>query len=124
MALETPALKDTVQSPLSSRYVKTDEIPWEPMAEAPGVEVKVLVQDAETGIFTGLFRLAPGAIVPDHVHTALEQTYVLEGTFADQEGVARAGDFIWRPAGSRHEAFTEDGCVILGFFMKPNKFLK
>ena len=124
MALETPALKDTVQSPLSSRYVKTDEIPWEPIAEAPGVEVKVLVQDAETGIFTGLFRLAPGAIVPDHVHTALEQTYVLEGTFADQEGVARAGDFIWRPAGSRHEAFTEDGCVILGLFMKPNKFLK
>ena len=124
MALETPALKGTDQPPLSSRYVRTDEIPWEPMAEAPGVEVKVLVQDTETGIFTGLFRLAPGAIVPDHVHTALEQTYVLEGTFGDQEGVARAGDFIWRPAGNRHEAFTEDGCVILGFFMKPNKFLK
>lgn len=124
MALETPALRDKGLSELSSRYVKTDEIPWEPMAEAPGVEMKVLLQDPDTGLFTALFKIPPGGIVPDHVHRDIEQTYVLEGTFGDHEGMAQAGDFIWRPAGNRHEAHSPDGCLILGFFLKPNKFLK
>ena len=123
MSLETPALKEMNLPELASRYVRTDDIPWEPMAQAPGVEMKVLVQDTETGLFTGLFRLAPGAVVPDHIHTDIEQTYVLEGSFGDQEGMATAGDFIWRPKGNRHEAYSPDGCVILGFFLKPNKFL-
>ena len=123
MALETPALADKGIPELASRYIKTDDIPWEAMSQAPGIEMKVLVKDDETGLFTGLFKLAPGAVVPDHVHTALEQTYVLEGTFEDGDGVAHAGDFIWRPEGNRHEARSPDGCIILGFFLKPNKFL-
>ena len=94
------------------------------MTQAPGVEVKVLYQDESTGVFTGLFRIPAGGVVPDHVHRALEQTYVLEGSFGDEEGMAGPGDFIWRPEGNRHEAFSPDGCVILGFFLKPNAFLK
>lgn len=109
---------------LASHYIKGDEVPWEPMAQAPGVDVKVLYKDAESGIFTGLFRIPPGGVVPDHVHTALEQTYVLEGNFGDEEGMAGPGDFIWRPAGNRHEAYSPDGCLILGLFLKPNEFLK
>ncbi len=123
MALETPALPHDGLDALSSRYIRTDEIPWEPMEEAPGVEMKVLLRDSESGLFTALFRIEPGGVVPDHIHQAVEQTYVLEGTFADQEGVAKEGDFIWRPAGNRHEAYSPDGCLILGFFLKPNKFL-
>ncbi|MEE8246524.1 MAG: hypothetical protein V3S87_04595, partial [Alphaproteobacteria bacterium] len=68
MALETPALRHQGLSELSARYVKTDEIPWEPMAGAPGVEMKVLVQDTESGLFTALFKIEPGGVVPDHVH--------------------------------------------------------
>ena len=124
MALETPPLKQTPRSPLASCYVKPEEVPWEPMPGVSGIEMKVLVQDRETGLFTGLFRLEPGAVVPDHIHTDIEQIYVLEGTFADEDGVAHAGDFIWRPKGNRHEAHSPDGCVILGFFLKPNQFLK
>ncbi len=124
MALETPGLKDTGLSALSSRYVRTEEIPWQPMTQATGVQMKVLVQDKETGLFTGLFKFDPGGVIPDHVHQDIEQSYVLEGTFADQEGTAKAGDFVWRPAGNRHEAYSPDGCLILGFFLKPNKFLK
>lgn len=123
MALATPALQDDDPASLASRYIDPETIPWQPMTQAKGVEMKVLLQDSETGLFTGLFRIAPGGVVPDHIHTALEQTYVLEGTFGDQEGMAKAGDFIWRPAGNRHEAYSPDGCLILGFFLKPNKFL-
>ena len=28
------------------------------------------------------------------------------------------------PAGNRHEAYSPEGCIILGFFMRPNRFLK
>ena len=123
MALETPALADRNLPELASRYVKTDEIPWEPMTQCTGVEMKVLVRDQDTGLFTGLFKLEPGAVIPDHVHNEIEQTYILEGEFEDDDGVAGAGDFIWRPAGSRHEARSPNGCLILGFFLKPNTFL-
>jgi hypothetical protein len=36
MALEMPALREEGLDELSSRYVKTDDIPWEPMPQAPG----------------------------------------------------------------------------------------
>jgi len=123
MTLETPALTKLNLPELASRYVRTNEIEWEPMGDMPGVQMKVLVSDPDTGLFTGLFKLAPGAIVPDHIHNEIEQTYVLEGDFCDDDSEAHAGDFIWRPKGNRHEAYSKNGCVILGFFLKPNTFL-
>ena len=122
MPMETPALAQQRLDELASRYVRTDEIPWEPMCT--GIDMKVLLKDEDSGMITGIFRLAPGAVVPDHVHNEIEQTYVLEGTFSDQDGDAHAGDFIWRPKGNRHEAYSTNGCIILGFFLKPNTFLK
>ena len=65
---------------------------------------------------------APGAVVPLHEHTALEQTYVIEGSLEDHEGKCGPGQFVWRPAGNQHEAVAPDGAVILGFFLKPNRF--
>ena len=108
---------------LVSHFIRSADIDWEPMSGFEGVEMKVLYQDENTGLFTGLFRLSPGATIPFHEHTDVEQTYVLEGTFQDEDGVAKAGDFIWRPAGNRHTANSPDGCIILGMFLKPNKFL-
>jgi hypothetical protein len=29
---------------------------------------------------------------------------------------------VWRPAGNRHEAVAPNGAIILGFFLKPNRF--
>ena len=102
----------------------TDEdvasMPWE-TTKFPGIAIKVLYSD-DSGITTALFRLDPGAVVPLHEHTALEQTYVLEGTIEDHEGVCGPGQFVWRPAGNQHEAVSPNGAVILGFFLKPNRF--
>jgi len=44
--------------------------------------------------------------LPDHEHVLIEQTYVLEGSLVDKEGPdagieVGAGEFVWRPAGSR-----------------------
>ncbi|MBC8793029.1 MAG: cupin [Tagaea sp. CACIAM 22H2] len=104
-----------------SHFVAAKDLPWRP-SRFPGVETKSLFFDAQTGMATVLTRLAPGAKLPDHEHVLVEQTYVLEGELHDRDGVARAGEFVWRPAGSRHEAWTPTGCMTLAIFQIPNRF--
>jgi anti-sigma factor ChrR (cupin superfamily) len=122
MTVMTPDAKGhETLTDLASRYVNVASLPWVP-TRFKGVDLKVLMEDKETGLLTALTRFAPGAKLPDHEHVELEQSYVLEGSLADDEGVATAGNYVWRPAGSRHDAWSPDGCIVLSFFLKPNKF--
>ena len=106
---------------LNSRFVDVDRLPWEP-TQFPGIESKTLLVDESTGLMTALMRLSPGARLPDHQHVRIEQTYVLEGHLVDDEGEVTAGNFVWRPAGSRHEAWSPNGGLMLAVFVKPNRF--
>jgi anti-sigma factor ChrR (cupin superfamily) len=122
MAMVTPHAKNhDGLSELASRYVDVASLPWTP-TRFEGVDMKLLMEDKATGLHTALVRFAPGAVLPDHEHVELEQTFVLEGALEDQEGVVTAGNYVWRPAGSRHDARAPDGCVALSFFLKPNRF--
>ena len=79
MATITPhAANHDRLDPLASRYVRVDELPWTP-TPFPGIDIKVLLEDEETGLLTALTRLRPGAVLPLHEHTGLEQTWVLAG---------------------------------------------
>jgi len=70
-----------------------------------------------------LLKMAPGARLPDHEHVLIEQTFVLQGSLVCGEGVCGAGDFVWRPAGSRHEAWAgPEGGLMIGIFQIPNRF--
>ena len=69
-----------------AHYLDVPNMPWE-KTKFPGIGIKVLYTD-DSGITTALFKLDPGAIVPLHEHTALEQTYVIEGSLE----VRRDGD--------------------------------
>jgi anti-sigma factor ChrR (cupin superfamily) len=71
----------------------------------------------------GFREWAPGAELPLHEHVEIEQTYVLEGTLVDHEGEVTAGNYVWRPAGSRHVAVAPHGALMLSIFLKPNTFL-
>lgn len=122
MTAHTPkAANHAALAPLASRYVDVASIPWEP-TPYPGVEWKVLLKDEETGLLTALFKWAPGSELPLHEHVEIEQTFVLEGSIEDEEGEATAGNFVWRPAGSRHVARSRNGALLLGTFLRPNKF--
>jgi len=123
MALQTPGLQAQHEqlAALSSRYIDVPSLPWLPTRFA-GVEIKVLVEDPHSGLQTVLTRMAPGAVLTDHMHVEVEQTWVLEGSLVDHEGTATAGHFVWRPAGSRHTASAPDGALLLGIFQKPNQF--
>lgn len=108
--------------PLASRYVDVENMAWEP-TPYPGVDWKILLRDEESGMLTALFRWAPGSELPLHEHVEIEQTFVLEGSIEDEDGEVTAGNYVWRPAGSRHVARSPNGALLLGIFQKPNKFL-
>ena len=109
-------------SETASRFVSVASLPWE-KTRHPGIETKTLCMEPESGWMTVLTKIAPGAKLPDHEHVRVEQTWVLEGTLHCGEGVCQAGDFVWRPAGSRHEAWGgPEGCLALAMFQAPNRF--
>jgi anti-sigma factor ChrR (cupin superfamily) len=105
-----------------SRYVEVAALPWKP-TPTPGIDMKVLMEDPETGLLTALFRWEPGTALDLHEHVEVEQSYVLEGSIVDDEGEVRAGDYVWRPRGNRHVARAPGGALVLSFFLKPNRFL-
>jgi len=119
-ALEPERLEPTVEG---STYVKPQQMEWKP-TQFEGISIKVLYEEPSKGEMTCLLKWAPGARLPIHKHTDIEQTWVLEGSFSDDAGVARAGEFVWRAAGSVHEARSDEGAVILAIFRKPNVFQK
>jgi anti-sigma factor ChrR (cupin superfamily) len=106
---------------LASRAVDVAHVPWTP-TRWPGIHLKVLMEDKETGLLTALTKFDKGAVLPDHEHVDIEQSYVLEGSLVDGDGAVTAGNYVWRPGGSRHTAHSPDGCIVLSFFLKPNKF--
>lgn len=125
----TPNAKNQAQlAPLASRLVQVSQLPWEKTKFA-GVETKTLVIDKASGLLTVLMRMDPGAILPDHQHALIEQTFVLEGRLVDLEGPDAGlsvgpGDFVWRPAGSRHSAWAPEGGLMLAMFQVPNRFFE
>jgi anti-sigma factor ChrR (cupin superfamily) len=109
-----------------ARVVRPANMEWQ-QTRFPGCEIKTLLFDPESGLVTALTRFAPGAVLPDHEHVKIEQTYVIEGRLVDTEGpdtclAVGPGEFVWRPAGSRHVACAPEGGLMLAMFQIPNKF--
>lgn len=108
--------------PLASRFVDVGAMSWV-QTRFPGVETKTLMFDRASGSVTVLMKMSPGARLPDHEHVMIEQTWVLEGSLVCGEGECKAGDFVWRPAGSRHEAWSgPQGGLMIAMFQIPNRF--
>jgi anti-sigma factor ChrR (cupin superfamily) len=123
MTATTPFLaNEDMLGPLASRYVNVDELPWKP-TPCPGIEMKILLEDKQTGLLTALFRWQPGSELALHEHVEVEQTFVLEGSLVDDEGEVTAGNYVWRPKGNRHIAKSPNGALVLSVFLKPNIFL-
>jgi len=112
---------ESMPAHMRSTYVSPVTMDWAPTA-LKGIQSKVLFSDEATGMSTILFKMEPGSVVPLHEHMGVEQTYVLEGSLMDHEGQAGPGEFVWRPAGNVHQAYSPNGAIILSIFMKPNRF--
>ena len=117
-ATQKPAAQPTMGG---SVYVKPQDIAWEP-TQFEGISIKVLYEDKPKGEMTCLLKWEPGATLPMHRHPEIEQTFVIEGSFYDHDGICRAGEFVWRRVGSFHETHSDEGAVILAVYRKPNVF--
>jgi len=59
-----------------------------------------------------LVRWAPGTYFQPHTHWGGEEILVLEGVFSDEYGDYPAGTWLRSPHLSRHQPFSEPGCLI------------
>src|SRR3989304_4938052 len=106
-----------------STYVDVEGSPWEP-TKFPGVWQKMLYKEEDGSAFTALMKFEPGARLPKHAHTDIEQTFVLQGSLVDEDGACTAGNFVWRRSGSVHDAWSPNGGIFLGIFRRPNQFFE
>jgi putative transcriptional regulator len=68
-----------------------------------------------------LLRIKPGGTSSTHTHTGDEYTVVLEGSFSDESGLYRKGDFLVRNESHRHTpvATSDRECICLAVTEAP-----
>jgi anti-sigma factor ChrR (cupin superfamily) len=99
----------TALPPAGSQKIQAGE--W--MAgERPGELVRPLIEDP-AGYRTMLLQVTPGPLGELHAHDSIEQIYVLEGDFYDDEASYGPGDFVVRMPGAMHRAGSRDGCTMM-----------
>lgn len=104
-----------------SVYVDPESIEWQP-SQFEKISMKVLYRNDAEGEMTVLLKWEPGAVLPFHRHPEIEQSFVLQGSFYDHDGICRAGQYVWRHPGSLHETRSDEGCILLAVYRKPNVF--
>ena len=80
--------------------------------ERPGELVRPLVEDP-SGFRTMLMQILPGALGEAHSHDTIEQIYVMEGDFFDEDASYQAGDFVLRMPSTMHRAGSIGGATLL-----------
>lgn len=81
--------------PKPGLFIPLSEGEFEPFL--PGIQVKTLRRDAQTE--TTLWRLAPGAVIPGHGHSAEEECVVVTGEIQYAGQSLRTGDYLRAVAG-------------------------
>lgn len=98
-----------------SKVLRSGRIEWA-KDNVDGFWSKELYSDPETGKLTILMKVDAGAFADDHAHETLEQVYVVEGSFYDQETTYAAGDYVVRRPGTVHRTGSQDGALVLVVF--------
>ena len=80
----------------------------------PLIEKKVVHFDEQTRRETSLWRLQPGATLPTHAHTGIEECTVIEGDVSFGDHLLRKGDFHTATDEAEHpEAYSRSGALLL-----------
>jgi anti-sigma factor ChrR (cupin superfamily) len=110
-----------VLADLASIPQRLGKFAWEPLG--PGVELSPLYKDAAGHTKLALLRYAPGATVPEHLHTGMEYIQILAGSQQDERGVYHAGTLLVSLPGTRHSVASPEGCVVLAVWEAPVHFV-
>ena len=88
----------------------------------PDISWLPISYDRKTGEGSYLMRLQRGARTIAHEHPGFEEFVILEGELTDSDGrIFRTGDFVSFLPGTRHNSWTETGCLIAVFEWRPGK---
>ncbi len=98
-----------------------DSLQWHRVS--PSIQTARLCTDSN-GSKVEMLRIKPGGQVPSHTHTGDEYTMLLEGSFSDESGVYKEGDFVVRDGRHKHKPMvTEDReCICLTVTDAPIEF--
>ncbi len=78
----------------------------------PGLRLRELTIDAARDTALLFIEMAPGAVFPDHEHTAPERGLVLSGDLQMGDRLLGVGEFYEAAAGTRHERIVSPaGCT-------------
>lgn len=103
---------DVAAPAAGSRWLRSGEQDWQPSSHE-GFWIKPLLEDPGSGRRSWLMKMDPGAFSESHAHEELEQVYILEGSFYDEERSYHPGDYIVRAPGAMHTAGSKEGAVAL-----------
>ncbi|MDJ0777343.1 MAG: cupin domain-containing protein [Gammaproteobacteria bacterium] len=60
-----------------------------------------------------VYKMAPGYTTIAHEHTGNEEFLLISGDLRDNDGtVYREGDLVWMKAGTQHNSYSENGCLL------------
>ena len=70
------------------------------------------------------YHIKAGGSIPNHKHHCDEVTLVIKGSFSDEDGVYKKGDFLVRSQGETHKpiATQDEDCLCLTGLEKPVAF--
>lgn len=97
---------------------RSGDVAWQP-TDLEGFWLKPLYEDADRGEKTMLMKVDAGAFAPEHTHPGeFEQVYVISGSFYDQHGTMRAGDYCCRSPDALHSSGSVDGAIVMLVYTK------
>lgn len=95
-----------------SHFLDATALQWQP-SDTPGFDIVTLFENPSTGESTVLMRVEAGARAGLHSHDLLEEIYVLDGEFSDEDRTYLRGQYCVRSPGTQHTAVSEQGCIVM-----------
>ncbi len=103
--------------------VDSREIEWNPQLR-PGIFVKLLRQDHDTGATTTLLRLEARVRFPEHRHPSGEELFVIDGRIQIENIWYESGCYVYTPPDVVHDVFSDTGAVMLIRMPGPPEILE
>lgn len=110
-ALRARVAAGAAGAPPPMEVLRADEGRWLPFL--PRISLKPLRVDRRAGTQTSLWRLEPGARIPEHGHIGEEECLVLSGSVVFGGEAYHEGDYLLARPGLRHGEFVSHGGAVL-----------
>ncbi|MBQ0719292.1 MAG: cupin domain-containing protein [Gammaproteobacteria bacterium] len=101
-------------SPDDSNVVRVDTqtSAWLPTAIEGQWVMPLYRRDGSDPEYVSLLKWSPGVQLKGHDHQGGEEVFVLKGSFGDEQGLYPQGTWLRNPAGSSHQPYSPNGCVL------------